>query len=115
MKFIKCITLIIFFIILIFLIYLAIGFKTGHIGSYKEGCYHNLHMLEECVESFAMCMRYPDGKRISDDDLKGFIPQKLQRNLQCPSGGVYTNFIVGQRPICSYHGDLLAPNQRQYF
>ena len=49
------------------------------------------------------------GKSLTDGDISeslGYIHIALT-NL-CPSGGRYEIHVVGQNPICSYHGDLLG-------
>lgn len=74
----------------------------------KVHCWYILKLLNDGVFSDALEKGWLPGKRLTDAEIadsQKYMPPGI---IICPSGGHYEIRVVGQYPVCSYHGDLLA-------
>ncbi len=71
----------------------------------RAQCFNNLNQIDSVVINVALANGYKRGTQIPPEKL---TPYLLHDQLPvCPSGGHYSVPLVGGRPTCSYHGDLL--------
>jgi hypothetical protein len=76
----------------------------------REECHDNLRQIDGAITARALEARHYRGDRIPVHEFApylktGALPGALP---VCRSGGRYIIGRVGQRPVCSCHGDLLA-------
>jgi len=76
----------------------------AEIAALKQ-CYENTRKLDEAKENIALRQNLKAGDIAPLKDVSAFIPGGME-SLKCPSGGVYTNMVIGQWPPCSVHGSV---------
>src|ERR1051325_310780 len=82
---------------------------TGH-SSQRQSveCFNNLNQIDSAIINLALANGYKQGDRVPIDKITSCLVN--DRLPICPSGGEYNIPVVGKRPVCSFHGDLLATN-----
>ena len=91
-------------VVLIIGILLAIAvpsFMNARERSRANACRANLRQIQAAKEQWALVNRRP-GTAIPT--WANLVPQFLQRQPECPSGGTYTMNNVRTRPTCSIGG-----------
>ncbi len=75
--------------------------------SMKNGCANNLRILHAAISCAAMEHGLVDGDIMDPEMFLSYV--KDNAFPPCLRSGTYVNFIVGEVPICTWHGDLLGP------
>jgi hypothetical protein len=68
-------------------------------------CLNNLRLIDGAVYNVAAEQKYQEGQQIPPGALTNYLPES---RFSCPRGARYTIPVIGKRPICPVHGDLLA-------
>lgn len=68
-------------------------------------CINNLRQISSAIEQWAMENNLDDGEAADGADwtaIRGGFPE-------CPSGGAYSNLVVGEDPECDQDNHVLPP------
>ena len=91
-------------IVLIMGILLAIGipnFLKARRNGCTKACIHNMRQMEGAKEEYAMEYNKSVGDPIDWDKI---VPSYLKEEPECPAGGLYTLFPIGDMVDCSFTG-----------
>jgi hypothetical protein len=78
----------------------------------RNECNNNLRQIYAAMYATSLADKYPEGAVMPTAAFTKYM--KKEALPECPSGGKYNIPPVGKVPTCSFHGDVLGEEAREY-